>query len=145
MFWAILLAIVAFVVIKMIVSFIGGLSQDNRELSSVSVPSKFRYLVQDLNNYAFDGQASVHQYDKRSFALLNNTNQLIEFQYSTGNHEIVWRYKYYQQEVSHRKLFADCRNITVDEQHRIAQAMISEIESVVERHKRNVMSKMMGF
>lgn len=145
MFWAILLAIVAFVIIKMTVSFFGGLSQDNRELSSVPAPSKFHYLVEDLNNYAFDGQASVHQYDKRSFALLNNTNQMIVFQYSTGNLEIVWRYKYYQQEVSHRKLFADCRNITTDEQHRIAQAMISEMESVVERHKQNVMSKMMGF
>lgn len=144
MFWTILLAIVAFVIIKMIVSFAGGLLQDKCELSKISAPNKFHYLVQDLNNYAFDGQANVHQYDKRLFALVNNTNQMIVFQYSTGNLEIVWKYKYYQQEVSHRKLFADCRNITTDEQHRIAQAMISEIEPVIEQHKRKVMSNMPG-
>lgn len=144
MFWTILLVIIVFIVIKTIVSFVAGLSKDKQELNTISAPNKFRYIVQDLNNYAFNGQANVHQYDKRTFTLVNNTNQMIEFQYSTGNLEIVWRYKYYQQEVNHRKLFTDCRDITPEEQHRIAQVMITEMESVIEQHKGRVMRSMMG-
>ena len=59
--------------------------------------------------------------------------------YSTGHLTITWKYKYFQKEVVHEKIFNNVRNLSIFEQQRIAEIMVSEMAVVISNHQNNVL------
>jgi hypothetical protein len=137
MVWVIAIGIIGFILLKFFLS----LSKDNDDLQGQTLDDKFRVIVNAINDVSYNGNGSVTRLDKREFNLYKEgENQIIKFQYSTGHLTITWKYKYFQKEVVHQRQFNDVRNLSIFEQQKIADQMISEIVQVVERHKLNVIS-----
>ena len=61
------------------------------------------------------------------------------FHYSTGHLTIIWKYKYFQKEVTLERQFDNVRYINIIEQQVIADEMINEMTRVVEIHKAKVL------
>ncbi len=136
MIWIIVIAIIGYFLIR----FIIDLNKDNYDLQSQTLSEKFQFLVDRLNEAAFNGMGTVTILDKRSFNLYQTgQNQIINFMYSTGHLTITWKYKYFQKEVVHEKQFNNVRNLSIFEQQRIAEIMISEMAVVISNHKNNVL------
>ncbi len=136
MFWIFILAVVGYILFK----FLNDLNKDKYDLEGKSVEEKFNVVVNAINNAAFNGEGKITRLDKRSFNLYQQgSNQIINFQYSTGTLTVTWRFKYFQKEVVHKKDFYDVRNLSLFEQQKIADRMIGEMVEVVENHKVNVM------
>lgn len=136
MIWFLIIGIVLFILYR----FFASLNEDKRELQIENLSEKFNIIVYALNDAAFNGMGSITIVDKRAFNIYREpSNQIITFQYSTGHLTITWRYKYLQKEVKHERQFNDVRNLSLFEQQRIADTMISDMGQVVERHKNSVL------
>lgn len=136
MVWIFVIIIVGFILFK----FLFDLDKDNSDLGGKSLDEKFNVIVKAINNAAYEGQGEVNKIDKRSFNLYQrNSNQIINFHYSTGTLSITWKYKYYQKEVVHKEDFNDVRNLSLFEQQKIADKVIYDMARVIENHKNNVM------
>lgn len=121
--------------------FFIDLNKDNDDLQGRSADEKFEFLVGRINEAAYGGEGRVTRTDKRFFNLYETgSNQIINFQYSTGNLNIEWRYKFFQKEIIHRKTFRDVRNISLIQQSKMADLLIEEMGEVVHRHQLSVMS-----
>ena len=135
MIWVLIIAVVGFILFK----FLYDLNKDKYDLEGKTLEEKFKVVVNAINNAAYDGNGKVTRLDKRSFNLYQSgSNQIVNFQYSTGTLTITWNFKYYQKEVVHKKDFHEARNLSVFEQQRIADRMIEEMVEVVEEHKMKV-------
>jgi hypothetical protein len=136
MIWIIVIAIIGYFLIR----FIIDLKKDDYDLQSQTLSEKFQFLVDALNEAAFNGMGTVTTLDKRSFNLYQTgQNQIINFMYSTGHLTITWKYKYFQKEVVHEKIFNNVRNLSIFEQQRIAEIMVSEMAVVISNHQNNVL------
>lgn len=136
MVWIFLIVIVVFVLFR----FFMSLNQDNEDLQGKSLSEKFNIVVSMINEAAFNGAGSVTELDKREFNLYEDgQNQIIKFQYSSGHLTITWKYKYYQKEIIHEKQFDNIRNISLFDQQKIAQRMITEMDAVIQKHKNDVL------
>ncbi|MBK7964376.1 MAG: hypothetical protein IPK10_03035 [Bacteroidetes bacterium] len=132
MVWLIAIVIIGYVLFR----FFTDLNKDNYDLQSQSLEEKFKFIVSRLNEVAFNGKGNVTNLDKRSFNLYeSDSNQIINFTYSTGHLTLTWKYKYFQKEVVHEKVFRETRNLSLFEQQKIADIMISEMELKIENHK----------
>lgn len=137
MIWTIIIIVIAFFVIK----FLWDLNKDNEDLIGKTASEKFAVIVDILNDVAYGGNGSVTTFDKRTFNLYEvGSNQIIQFTYSTGNLTIKWKYKYFQKEVVHERIFDNVRNLSIFEQEKIALRMVEEMQRVVEKHQRDVLS-----
>ena len=135
MIWVIVIGIVGFILFR----FFSDLNKDNADLQGQSLPEKFAVIVSSINEVAYGGMGKVTTLDKRSFNLYQDgQNQIINFQYGTGHLTITWKYKYFQKEIVHEKQYNNVRNLSLFEQQKIAENIISEMEQVVENHKNNV-------
>jgi len=137
MIWTFIIVVIGFILIKFLLS----LNKDNYDLQNQTLTEKFKVVVNMINDYAYNGAGSITILDKRSFNLYQDgKNQIINFQYGTGILTITWKYKYFQKEVIHEKQFNDVRNISIFEQQKIAEIMISEMEKIILFHKNDVMN-----
>ena len=135
MIWVIGIAIVAYIAYK----FFSDLNKDDADLNGRPLDRKFEFIVQQLNDAAFGGSGVVTYQNKRNFNLYQDgKNQIIFFTYGTGHLTIVWKYKYFQKEVIHEKTFRDVRNLSIFEQQKIADIMMSEMATVIQRHQQSV-------
>ena len=135
MIWIIVIGIVGFILFR----FFSDLNKDNADLQGQSLPEKFAVIVSSINEVAYGGMGKVTTLDKRSFNLYQDgQNQIINFQYGTGHLTITWKYKYFQKEIVHEKQYNNVWNLSLFEQQKIADNIISEMEQVVENHKNNV-------
>lgn len=135
MIWTVVFGVIGFIVIK----FLMDLNKDQDDLKTKSLTEKFNVVVNILNDFAFNGSGKVTMLDKRSLNLYENgSNQIIHLRYGTGHLTIIWKYKYFQKEVAHEKTFRDVRNISLFEQQKIAEIMISEMEGVISNHQNKV-------
>lgn len=135
MIWIVVIAIVGYILFR----FFSDLNKDNVDLAGQSLPEKFAVIVNSINEAAYGGMGSVTTLDKRSFNLYQDgLNQIINFQYGTGHLTITWKYKYFQKEIVHEKQYNNVRNLSLFEQQKIADNMISEMKQVIENHKNNV-------
>jgi len=138
MIWIILGIVVAIILVR----FFSSLNNDNRDLQGRTLDDKFNVIVRMINEAAFDGGGSVATIDKREFNLYEEgQNQIIKFHYSTGHLTITWKYKYFQKEIVHEKFFQDVRNISLFQQQKIAENMISEMGRIIRNHKNNVLNE----
>lgn len=121
--------------------FFKEMNKDKNELKGIVLNEKFNVIVRKINDFAFNGRGTVTMLDKESFNLYQDgQNQIINFFYGTGHLTITWKYKYFQQEIVHRKQFFDVRSIDQSGQVRVAEQMIREMEEVIAKHKNKVMS-----
>lgn len=135
MIWIIVIGIVGVSLFR----FFSALNKDNSDLQGQSLTEKFAVIVNAINEAAYDGKGTITTLDKRSFNLYQKgLNQIINFQYGTGHLTIIWKYKYFQKEIVHEKQYNNVRNLSLFEQQKIANNMISEMEQVVQNHKNNV-------
>jgi len=135
MIWVVVIGIVGYILFR----FSSDLNKDNEDLQGQSLTEKFSVIVSSINEVAYGGMGSVITLDKRNFNLYQNgLNQIINFQYGTGHLTITWKYKYFQKEIVHEKQYNNVRNLSLFEQQKIADNIISEMEQVVENHKNNV-------
>jgi hypothetical protein len=138
MFWIILIVIVIIIAIF----FLKDLNKDNSDLNGQTLAEKFKTTIDIINQSAFGGRGIVIPTDKRALNLYEEgQNQIIQFIYSTGHLTIIWRYKYYHNEVIHEMTFRDMRNLNLIQQKEIAERMISEMKFVVQKHQAKIDSK----
>jgi len=135
-----ILIFLGIIILIIVVKFTTEYDKDKTDLQFQPIQEKFRVIVNMINETAFNGTGSVTKIDTRSINLYKaGENQIINFMYSTGHLTITWRYKYFQKEVVHEKLFSNVRNLSLFEQEKIASVMINEMSQVVEKHKVEVL------
>ncbi|MDL2265663.1 hypothetical protein LJC43_04700 [Parabacteroides sp. OttesenSCG-928-G21] len=94
-----------------------------------------------INDEAFKGQGTIHYISKKNINLYKDgENQIIFFLYATGHLTITWKYKYYQKETILEKDFDNVRNLSLFEQEKIANIMISEMRKQICKHKKEVLN-----
>ena len=132
--------IIVLLVIAILGKFFWDYSKDNDDLNYQPLHEKFGVIVEMINQEAFNGLGTISKFDKREFNLYQDMqNQIIKFQYGTGNLTITWRYKYFQKEVVHERQFNNVRNLSLFEQQNIGEQIINEMIYVIEKHKINVL------
>ena len=135
-----IVVVIITIVVIIIFRFISDLNKDNYDLQGGSLAEKFSMVVLTINDAAFSGGGRIIPINKRQFNLYEEgQNQIVCFGYSTGHLTIIWKYKYYQKEVSYEKIFRNVRNLSLSEQQRIANVMIDEMNLVIAKHQNNVL------
>ncbi|HEX8575807.1 MAG TPA: hypothetical protein VF677_05895 [Flavobacterium sp.] len=135
MIWAIVIVAVLYILIK----FFIALSKDKDDLQGQTLDKKFNVITNMINEYVYQGKGVIERLDNREFNLYEiGSNQLIKFQYSTGQLTIDWRYKYFQKEIVHSKRYENVRNLSLFEQEKIAKNFLKNGVYKIEEHKMNV-------
>ena len=138
MIWLIIITIIGLVII----SFVVSLNKDKNDLIDNPLDEKFSVLIKMINEAAFNGKGDVTILSQREINLYKHgENQIIHFLYSTGKLTIIWKYKYFHKEVVHERTFGKVRNLSVFEQKAIAESLLTEMETVIEEHKKRVLSR----
>lgn len=132
----IVLAVVAFILFR----FFSSLNTDKEELRKEPLEVKFSYLANRLNEIVFNGRADIQMIRDRELNIYDGSNQILNLVYSTGNLEIIWRFKYFQKEIKLSKVFVDTRNISSIRQIQIAENFVKEMYPQIEKHKISVMN-----
>lgn len=108
--------------------FLYSLDKDSRELEKQKIDDKFNTIIKILNKNIFDSQAQVYVIDKRSFNLhQEGVNKIIQFMYSTGGLNIIYRSNFLGEEVTCQRLFDNIRNASKDQQKKIAETFTKQI------------------
>lgn len=119
--------------------FYSDMKKDDSDLNGVELSTKFSVLTKILNDSAFKGNAEIVKLNKREFNLYREKeNKIIMFHYATGILSITWKYKYLQQEVVHKKIFREVRNLSSEDQEKLANTLIIEMAKIMESHQLKV-------
>lgn len=138
MIWTVIILIVGYILFR----FYLDLKKDDYDLQGQTLSEKFKFIVDIINESAFQRNGKITVLDKTSFNLYQDSkNQIIHFTYSTGHLTITWKYKYFQKEVVYEKTFNNVRNISVFDQQKIANTVINEAALVILKHQQDVMSE----
>lgn len=138
MIWVIIMAVIIGIILF---RFFSDLNKDNYDIENQNLSEKFSSIVSILNESAFDGYGTVTILNNRCFNLYEDgKNQIVSFYYSTGHLTITWKYKYFQKEIVHEHQFNDVRNLSIFEQQNIAKQMIAEMNLIIDKHKKDVIS-----
>lgn len=132
----VVIGIIAFVLFR----FFSSLNTDKKELRREPLNVKFSYLSNRLNDLVFNGRGDIQIIQERELNIYDGSNQIINILYSTGNVEIIWRFKYYQKEIKLSKVFADTRNISSIRQIKIAEDFVTEMYPQIVLHKNRVLN-----
>lgn len=136
MIWTFVILIVGYVIYK----FFNSLEEDKDDLNNQKLSEKFNAIINMLNDAAFNGKGDINIEDNRNLNIYeNDSNQIIELQYSTGSLSITWKYKYYQKEVVYKKNFPESRNLSIFDQKKIAELVISQMSELIKKHKSEVL------
>lgn len=136
MIWIVAIAIIGYIGFR----FFSDVNKDNDDLNGTTVDKKFKVVTDLINETAFNGQAEIVTLNKRSYNLhQDGKNQLVNFMYGTGHLTITWKYKFFQKEVVHEKVFHDVRNLSIFEQEKIAETIINEMGLVIQKHQNKVL------
>ncbi|MBO9636442.1 MAG: hypothetical protein J7578_25295 [Chitinophagaceae bacterium] len=136
--WIVAIGIVLIVIIR----FATALSKDKGDLQGGTLEEKFSVIVDLLNEAAYKGRGSTWPLSWRSFNLYEDgSNQIINFDYSTGILTLTWKYKYLHQEMIHSANFNNLRDVSEAAQERIAQKFIEDSFVRIQAHIHNVVTK----
>ena len=141
-----IIIMIIFIIGIILFPFLHEVSKDRKDLYDQTLDEKFKTIVNVLNKSVFDLKGKVTRVNKREFNLFYSglCYQRIYFFYSTGHLTIIWKFKYFQMEVVHERVFYDVRHTNADTQQRIGEVMIKEMIQVVENHKLKVLSGLFG-
>jgi uncharacterized protein (TIGR02145 family) len=143
--WLIIIGISIIIsfIVRYVFLFWEDLKKDKSDLEKQPLYEKFKLIVDMLNIAAFNGGGKVVHVDKTAFNLYEDgQNQLIYFIYSTGHLTIIWKFKYYHQEVVFEKTLRNVRNINFLDQQKFAREVINEMDEVTAKHKNKVLASM---
>lgn len=139
MIWTVIIVIIVLILF----SFLKDVNKDNSDLVGENLNEKFPVIVNMINQSAYNGLGQINHIDKREFNLYKTgENQIIHFFYGTGHLTITWKYKYYQKEIEHKKVFNNVRNISTLEQEKIGKTMVDEMEQIVAKHQNEVLKNL---
>ena len=139
-----IILLVVFVLALIIVPFARQMVLDKQELAQTPIQEKFKVVVDIINDKLFNGMGEVTLFknDPRSMNLFCDQmkNYLIQFNYSTGNLTIILNYKYFQNELVHKEVFSDLRNLSVFKQEDIAYSFVKICKKEILKHQQKVSS-----
>jgi len=121
--WIIVIAVVLIVFF----SFGRALNKDRADLKGGTLEQRFSVMVDIINQSAYGGAGRTHALSWRSFNLYReNAQQIYNFNYSTGHLTLTWKFKAFQQEVTHSEDFNYVRNITEARQVELVTRFLEE-------------------
>jgi len=125
--------IVSLLIVFVLIDFRGAMQKDLKELKNQSLSEKFSEIVKKINNDFFENEGEIVELSIREFNLVSK-REIVIFQYSSGhlsiryeNHSRMNKSFYHEQE------FRNIRNITLNGQIAISEAMIKGMCDVVEK------------
>lgn len=135
MVWTIVILIISSILFK----FLYSLIKDHNDLLNLRLSTKFNYLVDELNETAFHGEGGINETAKKEFNLhRKGSNQIIYFLYGSGSLTIIWKLAIGDDEIIHKERFRDVRDLSINDQERIALAFIIEMhKKLVHSHRSN--------
>jgi len=120
-------------------------SQFKREVASnapngQNLSSEFSYLISAFNEYCYKGQGDINKLDQEELNIYKNDScQIVHLHYSMGTLTIVWKFKYYQQEMIYKKSFNNVPSInSMEWQLNAFKLMVAEFLEQYEVHKAKV-------
>lgn len=126
---------IGLIVVIIIVLFLRDVNKDHSDLQGQNAYMKFSILTRLINEAAYNGKGEVTMQGLRDFQLYREpSNQIILFNYGTGNLTIQWRFKYLQQESVYTKTFYNVRECSNVAQSRMANIILEEAHSQFQRH-----------
>lgn len=135
----IIVSIIALLIIRTLYKFYKDMKKDDIDLKNTSISQKFSTIVENLNNWCFENKGVCTNIDKRTLKIYDGvSNQIVYLTYSTGILNIVWKYKYYQQEMVYENNVQNARNLSEMEQETISMNLINDFNNKLEEHKRKV-------
>lgn len=126
-------------IIYIIFKFITAQNHERKDLKNTPISQKFSEIVSPINAHAYNMGGSIIPLETHSFNLYQEgENQIINFHYSSGILTITWKFKWYNNEVIHKKEYPNVQDIGAEQQHRIAFDMINEMDMVIAKHKAKI-------
>lgn len=100
---------------------------------------RFASLVGILNDAAFRGNGIITVISKKEFNIYQKgKNQIISFAYYSSPFnsilQVVWKYKYYHNEVVHTVELSEADTLTVSMQCQVGERIVSEMNDVIKKH-----------
>ena len=137
----IIIAIVSFFVIYNILKFRRAQKIDNERLKKQSLEKKFSLLINGLNEYCYQGEGEIIKHDARNLNIYKNEScQIVHLQYGVGMLTIVWKFKYYLQEMIFKKDLYGANEVSEEWQRKNLQTIINEFIAQYEIHEAKVNS-----
>lgn len=128
------------VVLTVAFLFWRDLNKDRADLKGTTLEKKFSVMVDIINQSAYSGAGRTRSLSWRSFNLYReNALQIYNFNYSTGHLTLTWKFRAYQQEVTHAEDFHYVRNITEEKQKELVTRFLEECRVKMEVHINKVM------
>lgn len=135
----IIVFILVIAAIKTILKFNKELKRDDEELDHQSIDSKFHILAKGINEYCYQGLGEIKISDQKNFNIYSQgSHQIVYFSYGAGILTIVWKIKYYHQEMVYKKDLPGNRNPTDEWQENVLKAVIAEFEEQFEAHVKKI-------
>jgi len=138
----IVIGLVLYAVFRKYLQFKKEQRLDAEELKNQNIYDKFKFLIDGFNGYCFNGKGKVSVFDnKNANVYQEGSNQIVLFQYNAGMLTIVWKYKYFQNEMVYEKNFPDARNATEIGVKGALNTIIDEFNEQLSAHKANIDKK----
>ncbi|WP_312133177.1 hypothetical protein [Empedobacter sp.] len=136
-----IIVVVIFFIVKKIMQYNKELKLDKEELINQNIYEKFKVLMDGFNSYCFNGTGKVNVLDdKNANVYQEGSNQIVMFLYNAGMLTVVWKYKYFQNEMVYERNFPDARNATEIGLKSALKVMIEEFNERLVEHKAKVES-----
>lgn len=125
-----------FLVFRIISKFRKELKTDNKELNSQNLEDKFKFLIEGLNEYCYQGLGKITNIDKQALSIYKqNSCQIVNIEYGAGILTIIWKFKYFNQEMIYKRNLTEARDATLDWQKKALQTVISEFLEQYKKHE----------
>ena len=125
----IIISILVFYIFKTFYKFRKEQIADSEELFNQKLEDKFSYFIDGLNEYCYNRTLSLYK---------NDSCQIVNLEYGTGILTIIWKFKYFQQEMVYQRNLPNARNINIEWQKNALKLVISEFLDQYEKHKSKV-------
>lgn len=136
-----IILIIAFFVIRTFLKFKGELNADSEELKRQKMEDKFKILIDGLNEYCYQGLGEITKIDNQNLILYKQGScQIVNLQYGAGILTIIWKFKYFQQEMVYKRNLSNAREINEEWQLNALKIVIAEFLEQYKVHEAKVNS-----
>lgn len=136
-----IIIVIGFFIFRTISKFRSELKEDNQELQKQNLEDKFRYLIDGLNEYCYQGQGKITKIDNQTLSIYKeNSCQIVNLLYGTGILTITWKFKYFQQEMTYKRNLNNARQPSTEWQKNSLNLVISEFLEQYKKHEEKVNS-----
>lgn len=136
------LLVILLILAILIVPFFRQLILDRQELATIGIEKKFEVMVGIINDGLMDGLGEVTLFDNdsRTMNLFSDhkPNMLVQFYYSIGHLQVFLKYKYFQQELVFKKLFAGVRQSSLFMQKDMGNEFVELARQQMRMHEQKV-------